>query len=257
MKVIILAGGKGTRLGEKTSNIPKPMLPIGNNPILWHIMKIYSHYGFNEFIICLGYLGKTIKNYFYFYDMLNDDFTLDMKNKDINFHKKTGDLNWRVSLIDTGIDTLKGGRIKRIEKYLDSDINMLTYGDGLADINIPDLLKFHKSHGKILTLTGVYPPSRFGEIIETDNKVQLFSEKPQISASLINGGFMVFNKALFNVLTEDEDCDFERTALVDIAERNELAVYKHLGDWDCVDTERDYLYLNSLWNENKAFWKVW
>lgn len=257
MKVIILAGGKGTRLGYITSNVPKPMLPIGTKPILWHIMKIYSHYGFNDFILCLGYLGEIIKNFFYFYDMLNNDFTIDMQKKDINFYGSNAKLNWKVTLVDTGINTLKGGRIKRVEKYLDSEINMITYGDGLADINISELLKFHKSQGKILTLTGVYPPSRFGEIIEKDNKLILFSEKPQTSGSLINGGFMVFNRELLDYLTEDETCDFERGPLEELAETNQVAIYKHDGYWECMDTERDYQYLNNLWNENKAFWRIW
>lgn len=258
MKIIILAGGKGTRIGQRTSTLPKPMLEIGNKPILWHIMKIYSHYGFNDFIICLGYLGDIIKNFFYFYELMNCDFTIDMGTNITSYHDNNKEkLNWKVTLAETGLNTLKGGRIKRIQKYLDSEINMLTYGDGLADVNIMELLQFHRSHGKILTLTGVHPPSRFGEIIEKDNKLQLFIEKPQTSASLINGGFMVFNTELLNYLTEDENCDFEYGPLVQLAEENQIKVFKHTGSWDCLDTERDYQYLNKLWNENKAFWKIW
>ncbi|MHA1232283.1 MAG: glucose-1-phosphate cytidylyltransferase [Candidatus Helarchaeota archaeon] len=257
MKTVILAGGKGTRIGQRTSTIPKPMLPIGSKPILWHIMKIYSYFGFNEFVICLGYKSDVIKNFFYFYDLLNFDFTIDIEKKDITYHNFDEKLNWKVTLAETGIETLKGGRIKRIEKYLDDDINFLTYGDGLADINIPDLLQFHKKTGKILTLTGVHPPSRFGEIVEKDNTLQFFVEKPQTSASLINGGFMVFNKTMMDYLTEAEDCDFERGPLLQLVEENEVAVYKHKGNWDCLDTERDFQYLNNLWNQNKAFWKIW
>jgi len=257
MKVIILAGGKGTRLGERTSIIPKPMLYIGDKPILWHIMMIYSHYGFNEFIICLGYFGNVIKDYFYHYSVLNHDFTINLKNRDISFHNIDEELNWEVTLVDTGLETLKGGRIKRIEKYLDSETNMLTYGDGLADIEIPNLLKFHQSKGKILTIIGVHPPSRFGEIIEKDNKLVMFAEKPQTSASLINGGFMVFNRDMLDYLTEDENCDFEHGPLEEMAKDNQVAIYKHPGNWECIDTERDYQYLNKLWNENKAFWQIW
>jgi len=256
MKVVILAGGKGSRLGQRTSIIPKPMLTIGYKPILWHIMKIYSNSGFNEFIICLGHLGIIIKDFFYNYNILNCDFTIDMNTKAINFHKINEKLDWKVTLIDTGRNTLKGGRIKRIEKYLDSDTNMLTYGDGLADINIQKLLEFHKSHGKILTISGVHPPSRFGEIIVKENKLQFFLEKPQTSTSLINGGFMIFNRELLDYLTEDEDCDFERGPLQKLAEDEQIAIYKHLGYWECMDTERDYQFLNKLWHENRAFWNI-
>jgi glucose-1-phosphate cytidylyltransferase len=257
MKVVILAGGKGSRLGERTSLVPKPMLPIGNKPILWHIMKIYSHHGFNDFIICIGYLGEKIKNYFYNFDILNSDFTINLKNKDITFHKLDNEADWRVTLVDTGLNTLKGGRIKRIAKYLDSEINMLTYGDGLADINVTELINFHKQQGKCLTLTGVYPPSRFGEILQKNNKYVFFSEKPQTSASLINGGFIVFTKKMLDYLTEDEECDFEHGPLMRMADDHEIAIYKHKGNWECMDTERDYLYLNNLWHKNQAFWKLW
>ena len=162
MKVVILCGGWGTRLGQQTEVIPKPMVPIGNKPILWHIMKIYSYYGFNDFIICLGVKAQIIKNYFYQYDIINNDFTIDMSSKDIEYHSFHNEKDWKVTLVDTGINTLKGGRIKMVEKYLDDDINLLTYGDGVADIDINKLIQFHKSHSKIVTITGVHPPSRFG-----------------------------------------------------------------------------------------------
>ncbi|MFX1294020.1 MAG: sugar phosphate nucleotidyltransferase [Promethearchaeota archaeon] len=257
MKVIILAGGKGTRLGRRTSYIPKPMLLLGKKPILWHIMKIYSYYGYNDFIICLGYLGNTIKNYFYFYDILNKDFTLDMKNNNVTFYNIDEKMDWKVTLVNTGVNASKSSRIKQIKRYLDSDINMLTYGDGLADINIQKLLKFHKSQGKILTITGVHPPSRFGEIFEKDNKLMIFSEKPQTSASLINGGFMVFQNEMLDYLGDNENYDFEQGPLVKMVDDNNVAVYKHLGSWDCVDNERDYQYLNKLLKEDRAFWKIW
>ena len=232
------------------------MLNIGNKPVLWHIMKIYSYFGFKDFIICLGYKGNIIKDYFSNYNILNDDFTIDMKSNSITFHNKT-ELDWKITLVDTGFDTLKGGRIKRIEKYLNTDTNMLTYGDGLADINLSNLLKFHEKHGNNLTITGVNPPSRFGEIIVKDNKLIFFTEKPQTSASLINGGFMVFDKGMLAYLTEDENCDFEHGPLEEMARDNQVAIYNHFGNWECMDTERDFQFLNKLWNENKAFWKIW
>ncbi|MFX1388581.1 MAG: glucose-1-phosphate cytidylyltransferase [Promethearchaeota archaeon] len=257
MKVVILAGGWGTRLGSMAELIPKPMVRIGNKPILWHIMKIYSFFGFNEFIICLGVKGNVIKDYFYNYDMKNNDFTIDLSNGRIKFYDFKEEINWKVTLIDTGLNTLKGGRIKRIEKYLDSEINMLTYGDGLADINISRLLEFHKSHGKLLTITGVHAPSRFGEISEKNGKILLFREKPQTSIGLINGGFMVFNRKFLSYLTPDEDCDLERGPLEELAAIGEIMVYKHEGTWGCMDHERDVEYLNDIWNKDKAYWKIW
>lgn len=257
MRVIILAGGWGSRLGRRTELIPKPMVKIGNKPILWHIMKIYSYYGYNDFIICLGVKGDVIKDYFYHYNIKNDDFTINLSNGNIKFHNQQNDTNWSVSLIDTGLNTLKGGRIKRIEKYLDPDMNILTYGDGVADVNINKLVEFHKSHKKILTITGVHAPSRFGEIIEKGGKVLSFKEKPQTSTGLINGGFMVFNNEFLDFLTPDEDCDLERDVLEKLSERGEVIVYKHLGNWECMDHERDVEYLNKLWDNNQAFWKVW
>lgn len=256
MKVIILAGGYGTRLGTISDLIPKPMIEIGGKPILWHIMKIYSFYGYNEFIICLGYKGKVIKDYFYNYNNYISDFTIDIIKRDVVYHDKISE-NWRITLADTGLNTLKGGRIKRIEKYLDSDINMLTYGDGVANIDIKKLIEFHKSHGKIVTLTGVTPPSMFGEIIENSGKVISFEEKPQTSNGLINGGYMVFNKELLGFLTPDQDCDFEFGPLENLAKEGQVMTYKHPGFWECGDTIRDVNNLTKLWNSGNAFWKVW
>ncbi len=257
MKVIILAGGWGTRLGHRTELIPKPMVQIGNRPILWHIMKIYSFYGYKEFIICLGVKAEIIKDYFYHYKTKNNDFTIDLSNRDIKYHNREEDNNWKVALIDTGLNSLKGARIKRVEKYLDPKMNMLTYGDGVADINIKDLLDFHNSHGKIVTITGVYPPARFGEIIEDDDKVISFQEKPQTSVGLINGGFIIFNNELLDYLTPDQGCDFEYGALEELTKKGEVMVYKYKGNWECMDHERDVQHLNKLWDTNKAFWKVW
>jgi glucose-1-phosphate cytidylyltransferase len=256
MKVIILAGGYGTRLGSVSELIPKPMIEIGGRPILWHIMKTYSHYGFNEFIICLGYKGNIIKDFFYHYNNYASDFTINLKKKDITYHNSIGE-NWKITLVDTGLETLKGGRIKRVGKYLESDINMLTYGDGVADIDINKLVGFHKSHEKMVTVTGVKPPSLFGEIIEDMGKVLSFEEKPQTSQGLISGGFMVFNKKMLDYFTTDKGCDFEFGGLEQLAREGQVMTYKHEGFWECADTVRDIDYLNKLWNEGKAFWKVW
>ena len=257
MKVIILAGGWGTRLGQQSEDIPKPMVPIGNKPVLWHIMKIYSYYGFNDFIISCGVKAHIIKSYFVNYESYNEDFTVDMSTQKINYHTNHNEKDWKVTLVDTGLNTLKGARIKRIENYLDSNINMITYGDGVCDININELVEYHKSHGKMITITGVHPPARFGELIEKESQIVSFEEKPQTSVGLINGGFMVFNKNLLDYLTTDENCDFESGVLEILAKEGEVMVYKHKGNWECMDHERDVVHLNKLWDKNKAFWKVW
>jgi glucose-1-phosphate cytidylyltransferase len=259
MKTLILAGGYGSRLGNITENIPKPMVTIGGKPILWHIMKIYSHFGYNDFVILLGYQGAKIKEYFFNYHLTNNDFTINLADNNIHYSSRNNIENWQVTLVDTGLDTLKGGRIKRGEPYLDDDVNMLTYGDGVADIDIEKLVAFHRSHGKTVTLTGVRPPSRFGELLIKDGQVLSFEEKPQVSVSsgLINGGFMVFNRNLLTMLTPDRDCDFEFGVLENLAKKGEVMVYQHRGFWECVDTERDLNHLNKLWNDNKASWKLW
>jgi glucose-1-phosphate cytidylyltransferase len=256
MKIIILAGGWGSRLGKLSQTIPKPMVTVGGKPVLWHIMKIYSHYHISDFIIALGVKGDVIKEYFLNYHHINNDFTIDLNNNNIKYHNLSNS-NWTVSLIDTGLNTLKGGRLKMVESYLDSEINMITYGDGLADIDINKLLAFHKEHKKTVTITGVHPPARFGELIENNGSVVTFEEKPQSSVGLINGGFMVFNKNMFDYLTTDEDCDFEFGALEKLAAKGEIMVYRHDGKWECMDNERDVEHLNHLWETNKAFWKVW
>jgi len=257
MKVIILAGGWGTRLEGEDQRLPKPMVPIGNHPVLWHIMKSYSYYGFNDFIICCGVKADVIKNYFYNYEGANSDFTIDLSNGHIEYKSSHNEHKWKVTVVDTGLNTLKGARIKRVEKYLDPGINLVTYGDGVSDVDISSLLDYHKSHGKTVTITGVRPPARFGELIEKGGKVELFQEKPQTSQGLINGGFMVFNRKMLDYLTEDEDCDFEVGPLEEIAAKGEVMVYKHEGKWECMDHGRDVAHLNKLWNENKAFWKKW
>ena len=255
MKVVILAGGYGSRLGHVTELIPKPMVEIGQRPIIWHIMKIYAFYGFNEFVIALGYKGNVIKDYFYNLQKYNSDFTVNTATGEISYHNNVVD-NWKVTLVDTGMDTLKGGRIKRLENYLD-DVNMMTYGDGVSDIDLHQLLDFHYNHGKMVTITGVRPPSLFGEVIEKDGLVLSFEEKPQTSKGLINGGFMVFNRRMLNYLSVDKNCDFEFGPMEKIAAEGEVMTFKHEGFWECADTVRDVNHLNKLWESNSAKWKVW
>ena len=257
MKVIILAGGWGSRLGQQTELIPKPMVQIGSMPILWHIMKIYSHYNINEFILSCGVKANIIKDFFINYDYYVNDFTVDLNKNLFQSHNSTKKENWNVTLADTGLNTLKGARIKRVEKYIVDDVNMITYGDGLSNVDINKLLKFHYSHGKILTITGVTPPARFGELITKNGKLISFNEKPQLSSGMINGGFMVFNRELLDYLSHDESCDFEYGVIEKLTDDGNVMVYEHSGEWACMDHERDVIHLNELWNNNKAFWKLW
>jgi len=258
MEVVILCGGLGTRLREETEFRPKPMVNIGRHPILWHIMKIYAHYGHKDFILGLGYKGEMIKEYFYHYELMNNDITLELGHpENICIHQSHSEKDWRITLSDTGEKALKGARLKKVEKYINEDEFMMTYGDGVADIDINKLLSFHKSHGKLATLTGINPASRFGELKINGNSVTAFSEKPKNSSEFINGGFFVFNKKIFDYLSTNDNCDLEIGALEKIAREGQLMVYKHTGFWTCMDTLRDMEYLNKLWNENKAFWKTW
>jgi glucose-1-phosphate cytidylyltransferase len=258
IKVVILCGGMGTRLREETEYRPKPMVDIGGKPLIWHIMKIYSAYGFMDFILCLGHKGEMLKRYFYNHEMLNNDFAVELGGhnsiKRDTTHNENG---WQITLVDTGEATLKGARIKKIEKYIVGDLFMLTYGDGVADIDIGKLLSFHNSHGRIGTVTGVVQPSRFGELEIKDNIVQSFTEKPRVSEGLINGGFFVFNREVFEYLSEADACDFEVGPLEQLAKDGELMAYKHRGRWGCVDTPRDLDTFNNLWQTGKAFWKIW
>jgi len=258
MKVVILCGGLGTRLREETEFRPKPMVNIGIRPILWHIMKIYAHYGHDDFILCLGYKGEMIKEFFYHYELMNNDVILELgapeKTRICDGHDEKG---WRVTLVNTGEKALKGARLKKIEKYIDDTVFMMTYGDGIADIDINALLAFHKGHGKMATVTGINPATRFGELKITGDRVEAFFEKPKNSSEHISGGFFVFNRGIFDYLTADDSCDLEFGALETIARKGELMVYKHPHNWACMDTLRDTEYLNKLWDNNKAFWKVW
>ncbi len=258
MKVVILCGGLGTRIREEAEFRPKPMVEIGVKPILWHIMKIYSHYGIKDFVLSLGYKGEMIKEYFYHYKILNNDFTIELGNKkDIEIHSNNAEKDWRITLADTGDKALKGARLKRVQQYVDDDTFMLTYGDGVADIDINALLAFHNKHGKLATVTGINLASLFGELKIKGDQVESFSEKPRDGDGLINGGFFVFNKGFFDYLSADENCDLEIGPLEKIAGKGQLMVYKHTGFWACMDTLRDMDYLNRLWVEGKAEWKVW
>jgi len=254
MKVVILAGGMGTRLSEETKNIPKPMVPIGEKPILWHIMKIYSHYGFNEFIICLGYKGDLIKQYFKNYFINNSDFTLNLENNSITIHEPHCE-PWKITFIDTGLSTKTGGRIKKIEKYLNNETFMLTYGDGLADINIKDLVKFHKSHGKLATVTGIIPEGRFGILKLDGDKVLEFAEKKDNENSRINGGFFVLEPEVIKYIKEDEM--WETNPLENLARDGELLTYFHDGFWMAMDKLSDKMKLEELWSSDDTYWKVW
>jgi len=259
MKVVILAGGFGTRLSEETTVKPKPMVEIGGKPILWHIMKIYSSQGFNEFIIALGYKGEVIKKYFLDYYSINSNIFLDLETGQ-NYLFDSNKENWKVWLIDTGIYTNTGGRILGLKKYIGNETFMVTYGDGVANINLKELLDFHRKHGKIGTVTAVRPPARFGGIIfdpsDDSGKILKFTEKPQIGEGWINGGFMVFEPAIFNYL-EDENTSLEAHVLERLAEEGQLAAFKHEGFWQCMDTMRDKNLLEKLWESGEASWKIW
>lgn len=258
IKTVILCGGLGIRLREETESRPKPMIEIGGKPILWHIMKIYAHHGFKDFILCLGYKSEIIKRYFYDYEVINNDLTIELGNpRGIEVYSNYGEKGWRVTLADTGKAALKGSRIKKIEKYVDGDLFMLTYGDGVANIDLHKVISFHKNHGRIGTVTGVRPPSRFGDLVIKKDRVASFTEKPQVSTGLINGGFFIFSRKFFNYLSEDDSCDFEKGALEQLAKDGELMVYEHKEDWECMDTFRDMEYLNKLWQDGRAFWKIW
>jgi glucose-1-phosphate cytidylyltransferase len=258
MKVVILCGGKGTRLREETEYRPKPMVNIGGRPILWHIMKTYAHYGFKDFILCLGYKGDIIKEYFLNYEAMNNDFTISLGNHNsIRLYDNHRENDWTVTLADTGEETMTGSRVKRIQKYIDCDSFFLTYGDGLANVNINDLLQYHRSHGKIGTMTGVRPSSRFGELNLQGTRVVRFNEKPQVMDGLVNGGYFVFNTQFFDYVQNDDNCILEKEPLETLATDEQLIVYPHLGFWQCMDTYREYELLNSMWKSNQIPWRVW
>lgn len=258
MKVVILAGGLGTRLSEETASIPKPMVQIGEKPILWHIMKIYSNYGFNEFVILGGYKCYIIKEYFSNYFLHQSDVTFELQNNNMeNLNNNTEP--WKVTILDTGLSTLTGGRIKRAQKYLMDAPFMLTYGDGLSNIKINELLNFHHKHGRAITMSAVQPEGRFGalEINETENKIVRFMEKPRGDGSWINGGFFVCEPKIFDYIDDGDQISWEQTPLERMAKEGELFAYKHYGFWKPMDTLRDKTQLEELWNSGRAPWKIW
>jgi glucose-1-phosphate cytidylyltransferase len=258
IKVVILCGGAGTRLREETEFRPKPMVNIGDRPILWHIMKYYSRFGFADFVLALGYKGEMIKNYFCHYELMNNDVTIQLgQPENICIHHSHEEVGWKITLADTGEKALKGARLKRVERYIDGDTFMMTYGDGIADVDIHALLAFHRSHGRMATLTGINPASRFGELKIEGDRVASFSEKPQNGEGIINGGFFVFNREIFGLLALEDSCDLEIGPLERIAREGQLMVFKHRGFWACMDTLRDMEYLNRIWEGGAAKWKIW
>jgi glucose-1-phosphate cytidylyltransferase len=260
MKVVVLCGGKGTRLREETEFRPKPMVPIGNRPILWHIMKIYAHYGHREFILCLGYKGEMIKDYFRNYLWHTCDSTLTLgRPPSVQFHNSHGEADWSVTLADTGLASMTAIRVKQIEKYLGDDREfLLTYGDGVGDIDLPATIKSHRESGKICTLTAVHPPGRFGELrLKPDGTVSAFNEKPQAEGGYINGGFMVCSRRLFDYLPDDPGMMLEQAPMQRLAEDRRLGAHFHGGFWQPMDTMQEFRLLNDLWDSGKAPWKVW
>ena len=258
MKVVILAGGLGTRISEESHLKPKPMIAIDDAPILWHIMKIYSHYGFNDFIICCGYKGHIIKEYFADYYLYRSDITFDFaNNNEMIVHNNVAE-PWKVTLVDTGLHTQTGGRIKRVQKYIGDEPFMLTYGDGVSDVDLNQLLAFHKSTGKIATLTAVQPGNKFGVLdIGDDMTVNKFTEKGKEEGGWINAGFMVLQPEVFQYLNDDPSLQFERGPLENLAREGQLSAYKHYGFWQCMDTQRDKIYLEKLVKNGTAPWIKW
>ncbi|MBK6338193.1 MAG: glucose-1-phosphate cytidylyltransferase [Bacteroidetes bacterium] len=256
MKVLILAGGFGTRLSEQTEIKPKPMVEIGGKPILWHILKIYSTYGYNDFVILLGYKGYVIKEFFANYFLHQSDLTIDIKNNKIEIHDNYSE-NWKITLVDTGAETLTGGRIKRAGKFVDNEPFLLTYGDGVSDVDIQKLVEFHKSHGKLATMTAIQPEGRFGALdISKNNEINSFIEKPKGDNAWINGGFFVCQPEVLNYINGDETI-FEKEPLEKLAKEGQLQAFKHDGFWQCMDTLRDKNRLEDEWSTGKAPWKKW
>lgn len=258
MKVVLLAGGLGTRISEETTIKPKPMIEIGGKPIIWHIMKIYEHYGFNDFVVCCGYKGHLIKEYFINYFLYNSDITVELEKNVVDVHFSNSE-SFKVTLVDTGLNTNTAGRIKKIEKHVKGQRFMLTYGDGVADINIKELIKAHEKTGKLATLTSIQLPGRFGNIeIDENNVVTKFQEKPEGDGVWINGGFFVLEPGIFKYLEGDmEDVQWEKKPLIEIANDGQLGSYRHKGFWKCMDAMRDKIELEELWESKKAPWKVW
>jgi glucose-1-phosphate cytidylyltransferase len=258
MPVMILCGGMGTRLREETEFLPKPMVEIGGRPILWHIMKGYAAAGFTDFILCLGYKGPKIREYFLHYEAMHCDFTIELGQKDrIEIHSRHHEAGWRVTLVETGLEAQTGARIARALPHVQTDRFLLTYGDGVANVDIKALVSFHQQHGKLATVTGVRPSSRFGELMAAGDQVTAFSEKPRMHEGLINGGFFVLDRRVGGYLSSDTGCVFEREPMERLASEGQLAVYRHDGFWQCMDTYRDQQQLQQLWTSGEAAWKTW
>jgi len=265
MKAIILCGGQGTRLREHTVTLPKPMVEVGGRPILWHIMKIYAHHGITEFVLCLGYKGELIRNYFLNYENVHSDLTVRLGSRNgerssIEIHQRTHDEDgWQITLVDTGQHAMTGARVKRAARYLgDADQTFaLTYGDGVTDADLSQVLAFHRGHRRLATVTGVRPPSRFGELRLEGDQVVFFGEKPQISEGMINGGFFFLERSFLDYLSEDDDCVLERRPMEKCTADGELRAFPHEGYWQCMDTYRDWERLEQLWHQGRAPWKVW
>lgn len=258
MKVVIFAGGLGTRISEETETRPKPMVNIGAKPILWHIMKIYSHYGFNEFVVCLGYKGYMIKEYFMHYYLHNSDITIEVGNNSLEVHNSNTE-SFRVTLVETGLNTKTAGRLKQVQQYVGNEDFMLTYGDGVANIDIHDLVRFHRGHGKIATVTAVQPEARFGGmVLDKSGTVVHFKEKPREDEKWINGGFFVLKPDVFSYLEGDmSDVMWEDMPMESLSDSRQLVAYRHAGFWKCMDAMRDKIELESLWQNNEAKWKIW
>jgi glucose-1-phosphate cytidylyltransferase len=258
MKVVILCGGLGARLREETEFRPKPMVPIGERPVLWHIMKTYAHFGHKEFILCLGYKGDIIKEYFRNYQWNTSDVTLRLgRTPKITYHTQHDEEDWTVTLVDTGQETMTGGRLRRVLPYVDSDTFLMTYGDGLTNSNINESIKFHQRHGGIATLTAVQPGGRFGTLAMEGGRITVFREKPEKEDAYVNGGFFVFNRAIEKYLSQDDACVLEKEALERLAADGKLHAYCHNGFWQCMDTFREAEMLNKMWKGGQAPWRVW
>jgi glucose-1-phosphate cytidylyltransferase len=253
MKVVILAGGFGTRLSQHTETVPKPMVSVGGRPILWHIMRTYAHFGHKDFYLALGYKAELIKEYFLHYRSVNSDFTVDLGTGAVEPHQ-TDDADWRVTLVQTGLESMTGGRVKRLQSFIGDEPFMLTYGDGVADIDLNALLDFHRSHGKMVTVSAVHPGARFGELMIDSDQVKSFQEKPQIRQGWINGGYFVVQPEFFDLIAGDATI-LERDPLEEVARMGELMAFRHEGFWHCMDTKRDWDSLEAIWSSGKAPWK--
>ena len=258
MKVVILCGGQGTRIRDVSEDVPKPMIPIGNRPILWHIMKYYASYGHRDFVLCLGYKANVIKDFFLNYEAHIKDFTISLGHGgEIEFHTEHDESDWKVTLADTGLDAMTGARIARIHDYVGDDDFMLTYGDGVGDVDLDELLKFHQAHKKTLTATGVRPPGRFGEMVSHGGRVMEFNEKPQSNAGRISGGYFVASAGLFNYLEDDDSLMFEKEPIEGLVKDKQLMTYEHDGFWQPMDTNREYQLLNKIYEKGNAPWVKW